>query len=360
MENGRAKSIAPRWWSGLWRTPMPAFGCEISDTGISVARWRGGSSGIDAAAWKPLQAGIIEASPLRENILKPDEAQRAFAEVLASLGIERPAPSARNLTEAVLVIPDQSARLFVLNFDTFPSRASERLPLVKWRLKKSLPFDVESAAISYFVQRTGTDLQVVAVAAPQWIVRQYEALAQQFGLLPKFVTLSTLASLGLVNDLNGNSAHPSAPGDWVPDQAGGGETRELSGAPGVLVAKYSPPWFTTAILQGGMLRLFRTVGLEQGENDSLSPADVLGSVYPSIAYFQDHFHATISRGLLCGLGDHSASIAEALERELKLRTGALVPDPGRLVSGIEGGIDGNQAERHFAALLGVVREQNNG
>ena len=123
--------------------------------------------------------------------------------------------------------------------------------------------------------------------------------------------------------------------------------------------KYSPPWFTTAILQGGMLRLFRTVGLSAGEDGLLSPADVLGSVYPSIAYFQDNFQGSVARAYLCGLGRNTVAMEAALERELSLQTSPLVPEIAAAASRSALGGDPYRAERHFAALLGLVREQQN-
>lgn len=339
QNNGSHTSSAlARWWGGLWRTPLPTLGCEIADAGISIARWSRSSRSLDAAVWKPIPPGTMEASPLRDNILELEPVQRALAEALTSLGISS-AAALRKPVEAVLVIPDQAARLFVLHFETFPERWSEGLPLVKWRLKKSLPFDVESAAISYVVQRSDAGLQVIAVAAPHRIVKQYEVMARQFGLRPRQVILSTLAALGLAG--NGNSS-PSVM-----------EGKPSGGIAGVLIAKFSPPWFTTAILQGDALRLFRTVALPAGADGLLAPADVLGSVYPSIAYFQDNFQGTVARGYLCGLGENSASIAAALEQELALPTSPLVTELGGLVSGM----DPPSAERHFAAMLGIAREQ---
>jgi type IV pilus assembly protein PilM len=333
MQNGTHKSSAPaRWWGRLWNSPLPSLGCEISQSGISIARWSGDAR-LETAAWKPLPAGVVEASPLRENIPQPDEVRKAFAEALASLGISNTAESSRRPTEVVLVIPDQAARLFVLNFDTFPQKSAEGLPLVKWRLKKSVPFDVETAAISYFVQRSGAEQQVVAVVTPQWIIRKYEAIPESFGLRPRRVILSTLASLGLAGEVTAG---------LPPD-----------GRVGVLVAKYSPPWFTTAVLQGGALRLFRTVGLSAGENGSLSPAEVLAAIYPSVVYFQDSFQGMIARGYLSGLGESTASISSALEGELHLQASPLVPNPDALVSGFEP----LRAEQCFAALLGVAQEQ---
>ena len=355
QNNGRGRSSSlGRLWGKLWNSPLPTLGCEISHSGVSLARWSWNSAGLDTAAWKPIPAGAVEASPLRENIQQPEEVRKAFAEAMASLGISPAADSSKRPHEVVLVIPDQAARLFVLNFDTFPQRSSQGLPLVKWRLKKSVPFDVETAAISYFVQRSAAELQVVAVATPQSIVRKYEAIPESFGLRPRWVSLSTLASLGLAGDFKENL--PPAVRTGGPASSAEGSLGEQAGRVGVLVAKYSPPWFTTAILQAGTLRLFRTVGLSAGEDGSPSRADALAAIYPSMAYFQDNFQGAITRGYLCGLGESSDSIAAALEREPHLETNPLVLN----TNGLRSGFDAVRAEQYFAALLGVAQEQRNG
>ncbi len=269
-ENGRGgkANLLARGWRRLWNSPRPTLGCEISQEGIVLGRWSAQSSDLETVTWKPVSDGAVVASPLRENLQRPEEVRQAFAAALDSLGMASRSSSPERGAELAMVIPDQAARLFVLSFDTFPQRSPEALALVKWRLKKSLPFDVETAALSCLVERQGGELQVVAVAAPQWIIRQYEALAESFGLRPRCVTLSTLASLGLVR-----TAQLEAAG--VPASSAEGSEAASRRQTGILVARYSAPWFTIAILQQGYLRLFRTVGLGSGEDRRPTPAEVL-------------------------------------------------------------------------------------
>ena len=355
QENGARNkaSAATRLWRKLWNSPQPTLGVEISTQAVSVGRWSSKSAQIETSAWKSLPDGAVEASPLRENIQRPEEVQQALSAAFSSLGIlpgsAAPANSSKRPADVVLVIPDQAARLFVLHFDTFPEKPREARPLVQWRLKKSVPFEIESAALSYFVRSSGNELQVVAVTTPQSILRQYETVAEDFGFRPRWVTLSTLASLGLAETAgleNGSPGGHPAPQSEGPD---GKDT----GLPGVLVAKYSPPGFTTAILQGGHLRLFRTAGVEANGEGLLSPADVLEVIYPSVVYFQDNFKGSLKRAYLCGLGENSAAIAESLEGELYLETAPLVPEQ----RGGSADADRGRWERHFAALLGIAREQ---
>ena len=86
----------------------------------------------------------------------------------------------------------------VLDFDNFPSDAKEQLALIRFRLRKSVPFDVESAAISYFVQPAeGKKFDVVVVVAPLEVVSRYEAPFRAAGMNPGLVTTSSLAALNL-------------------------------------------------------------------------------------------------------------------------------------------------------------------
>ena len=88
---------------------------------------------------------MLAISPLKENVL--DEA--AFAAAVKALAT---AHAARKGKDAALILPDFSTRITVLDFDSFPADAEEQLALIRFRLKRSVPFDVESAAVSYFAQ----------------------------------------------------------------------------------------------------------------------------------------------------------------------------------------------------------------
>ena len=112
-------------------------------------------------------------------------------------------------------------------------------------------------------------------------------------LRPRCVVLSTLATLGLLPE-----ASAGRTGIALPSAA------DPAGLPGVLVAKYSPPWFTTAILQGRQVRLFRTVGLSPGPDGLLAAETVIEALYPSMVFFQDNFGGQLDAAWLCGLGRH--------------------------------------------------------
>ncbi len=53
--------------------------------------------------------------------------------------------------DVTVVVPDGAARVLLLDFDQLPGKLAEALPVVRFRLKKLLPFDADDAAVSYQV-----------------------------------------------------------------------------------------------------------------------------------------------------------------------------------------------------------------
>ena len=86
------------------------------------------------------------------------EAVRSVLDAVA----ERAGGRSRDVT---LVVPDAAVRVLLLEFDQLPSKMSDALPVVRFRLKKLLPFDADDAAVSYQVMSSAKDLvRVLAVA----------------------------------------------------------------------------------------------------------------------------------------------------------------------------------------------------
>src|SRR5579872_1138584 len=172
---------------GLLQDPPPAMAFEISEAGIAAARI-GSKAELDFQALKP---GTLSVSPLKENVIDPDEFSRAVRSLAST-------QNARKRKDVALILPDFSARITVLDFDNFPSDAKEQASLIRFRLKRSVPFDVESAALSYWAQGSGhKNMDVVAVMAPLEIVSRYEAPFRALGMDPGLVTTSSVAALEL-------------------------------------------------------------------------------------------------------------------------------------------------------------------
>ncbi len=83
-------------------------------------------------------AGIEE-----PNLRAPEAVAAAIRSALDEVS-----PRTRAVT---LVLPDTLVRVFVLDFDSLPAKAAEAVPVVRFRLRKMVPFDVEHAGVSYQV-----------------------------------------------------------------------------------------------------------------------------------------------------------------------------------------------------------------
>src|SRR5215510_8370889 len=123
----------------ILQEPPPAMAFEISEAGIAAARI-GARAELD---FQPLRPGSVSVSPVRENVVDSDE----FLGAVRSLAGTQ---AARKRKDVALILPDYSTRISVLDFDQFPKEPQEQAALIRFRLKRSVPFDVESAAMSYY------------------------------------------------------------------------------------------------------------------------------------------------------------------------------------------------------------------
>jgi type IV pilus assembly protein PilM len=142
------------------------------------------------------------------------------------------------IRDVTVIVPDAAVRVLFVDFDQLPSKAAEALPVVRFRLKKLLPFDADEAMVSYQVMTTGKDsVKLLAVAMPKAVLEEYESAVLAAGYLPGAVLPSTLAALAGLDEAE---------------------------AP-VLVVNAGLGTVTTAIVQGGVLTLHRSVDMGVGD-----------------------------------------------------------------------------------------------
>lgn len=282
----------------LLQEPPPVMAFEISEAGIAAARI-GRTAEID---FRPLKPGVLEVSPIKENIADPDElytAVRAFAGSLAG----------RKRRDVALILPDFATRIAVLDFDEFPADAKEQLSLVRFRLKRSVPFDVESAAVGYWAQAPqGKKCEVVVVVAPLEIVSRYEAPFRAVGMNPGFVTASALAALELASDSG------------------------LS-----VLAKITGRALTVLVRQQGVVKLVRCL-----EVPSADWEDIAAVLLPTFVFVEDQLGTKAERLILCGFGPQTEEAQRRFQAELEVAV-----EPLRSALGVPG--------ENNAGLLGYLR-----
>ncbi len=265
-----------RWLDVL---PHPALVCEIAPEHVAVARWTRGGRALEAFAVEPLPAGAIVPSPTEANLANAGAVRVALERILS-----RVHPKGHELA---LLVPDPVVRVFILPFDTFPKRPDEAIPLLRWRLKKSVPFDVGETVVSYWAQPPrGQGIDVVAALAWQRILREYEELVEAVGVAPGVVLSSTLATLPLLEE---------------------GRT--------TLLARLSGASLTTVIVRDSILCVYRCTEMGAGA-DGLAPQALLDEIYPAVAYCQDTLQENVEQIRLAGLGKRYADFRQKVEREM--------------------------------------------
>lgn len=261
--------------SSLLNEPPPTHAFELSEAGIAFAP----VSQPGLAKFSPLEPGVLLVSPVHDNIQQP----QALLDHIQSLA---PANGHRKRRAAV-ILPDYCARVAVLDFDTFPTAPDEQQALVRFRLKKSVPFEVDTAVVSYVEQprssngTNGAKVEVLAAVMSSDIVHQYEAPFRVAGFHPGLVTTSSLAALNLL--------------------AVDGIT---------LLVKLSGRILSVFVLQEKAVKLARCVEMEGRGGD-----DIESVLHPTIAYIEDELKARPKQVWLAGFGEELERLAPRWQNE---------------------------------------------
>jgi len=261
----------------------PRLACEIAPEGVTAARAAAtAEAALDSVARIPLADGAVMPGLKPGNLTDRVAVIAAIRRALEAIDVR---PNSRG-AELTIIIPDAAVRVLLLDFDALPAKLTEALPIVRFRLKKLVPFEIDDAMVSYQVMSSSkTTVRVLAVAIPRDILAEYETVVREAGFEPGAVLPSTLAALAGV-------AAPEAS----------------------LVVNAGSAGVTTAITRDGVLLLHRSVDLQPAASgvDPEIPAqlqqlsvaeithEIAQAVTVAVAYFEDTLSATPSTILSAG------------------------------------------------------------
>src|SRR5579862_1482567 len=169
----------------------PRVACEISADRVVAGRAADNGAALEAATTATLPPGLLTPGLQQANFGDRAKLAPALRDTLAAV--------AGRWRDICVVIPDASTRVMLLDFETFPEKQPDAEAVVRIRLKKSLPFDVDHSSISFERQGTGNVVRVVAAVTPLAVLEEYESLVRDAGFNPGAVLPSMLAVLGLVD-----------------------------------------------------------------------------------------------------------------------------------------------------------------
>lgn len=277
--------------SGAQVGGRPPAAVEISPEGVLAAAGHGGSG--PAYAFVELPEGAVTPGIGEANLQSP----ATVAEAIRS-ALEEVSPRTRSVT---VVVPDPAVRVFVLDFDAFPAKAAEAVSVVRFRLRKTVPFDVEQAGIGYQVlTQSKAECKVLAAVLPGPILAEYEAAVRAAGYEPGAVIPSSLAALETVDS----------------DEA-------------AITANLSAAVLTTTIAAGKDLLLYRTLDLPADAAERTT--EVQRGIAVAAAYYEDkvgtrptelHYSGRESRMEFARwIGDPELRVVDLVERPMGIPMG---------------------------------------
>ncbi len=219
-------------------------------------------------AFVALPPGALACGIEGANLRQPEVVAAAIRTALDEVS-----PRKRAIT---LVLPDSLVRVFVLDFDSLPAKPAEAIPVLRFRLRKMVPFDVEHAGISYQVLSQDRDqTRVLAAILPGPILAEYEAAVRAAGYEPGAVLPSSLAALEAMDSMEA-----------------------------VLATNLSCQGLTTTIANGNDLLLYRTLDLPEDPVQRVS--EIQRGIAVAAAYYEDKLQVRPQRLYYAG----NASLGE--------------------------------------------------
>ena len=190
--------------TSLRESSTPSVAVEIAVGRVSAAslEWRGHQPVIAAHATETFPETALVPSLASANIHDRSTLVAALRQVLDQIGRAR---------RIGLVVPDIVGKVSLIKFEKVPARAPDLEQLVRWQVRKTAPFPIEEAQVSYVPTLAAADGQEFLVTlARRSVIEEYENLCADAGAYAGIVDLSTF---NVANSVLASGAAPEA--DWL-------------------------------------------------------------------------------------------------------------------------------------------------
>jgi len=285
----------------LFTTPGPAVAVSIAPEQVAAVHVESGRKGplVRGHARLPLPEGAVTPAVQGTNLADPAAVAEALEGVLERLP--------RRPRRIGLLLPDAAAKVSMVRFASVPARAADLDPMLRWQVRRTVPFDVDEAQVDWMPGRTtaGGEQEFVAVLAHRAVVEEYERVCAAAGMHAGLVDLLSFSLIEAA--VACGATDPTV--DWLLVHVGGGAS-------------------TLAVVRDRHPLLFRTVA------DGQPPGDL---VHQTAMYYEDRLgggglsHALIAGN--CGAPHGFEAIRRVIEGRLAIavepianRLARLLPD----------------------------------
>lgn len=234
-----------------------------------------------------------------------------------------------------LLIPDNYARVAIIPFEEVPRSRRDAIELIRWKIKKSVPFRVEDAAVDYQVLESDrAGLSVLAVLTPRSIVEEFESVFASIGIHAGLVELSTFSLINLCRSR----------------LAEGSRDQEL------LLANVTGTFFSFVIFRAGRIAFFRSKAFAADVGSDASEAAIRllrREIQTSLVYYREKLEGRgLSKVYLRVIDLDAGAVAGLFSNEPGLGTLEMV-DPRRVVSA-NGRFEGERGEALLQRLAPAI------
>ena len=274
----------------VFKSPRPLWACEFTSRHVIVAGVDASHKKVAGRAVEPLPLDVVQASLGGKNLIEPDTARDITKDAIRRAGVRG--------YEMSVVIPDDSSRIALVTAENLPGKGEDREAFLRWKLKKAVPFDVDTAQIAYQIlgPHQGSNdkgVDVMVALSPRSIIQEYEELLERLDIYAGYVVPSTIAAMNL---------RPEGPSTARPED--------------VLFVKVAPDSIATTIFQNSRPRFYRRV----------AEMPLYDAVYPTMMYYQDKLGGTtLSSATVCGYDSDLHSEMEELEDRLNVPVRGMEP-----------------------------------
>ena len=269
----------------LFTPPRLSVALEIAAGHVAAVRLGAGAPpAIEAHAVEALPDGAVVPSLAASNIVDPAAVTAALGRALSGVGGGR---------HVALVVPDAVAKVSLVRFDQVPAKAADLDAMLRWNVRKSLPFKAEDAQMTYGDGAlVDGGREFVVASARRDIIAEYEGVCTAAGVHAGLVDLATF------NLVNLQLASASGGGDW-------------------LLVHLAADQVTLAIVRDRAVIFYRHRGADGDE----SLADL---VHQTTMYYEDRLGGRGFGRVLVAGASHGPDSADGLRRSLEQRLGTQV------------------------------------
>jgi len=272
------------------KSPRPVWACEFTSRHVIVAGTDSSRKRVAGRAVEPLPEGAISSTLNGKNLVDFETVHDITKDAIRRAGVRG--------FEMSVVIPDDSSRIAIVTADNLAGKAEDREAFLRWKLKKTVPFEVDTAQIAYQVLGSresieGKGFDVLVAVSPRSVVQEYEELLERLDIHAGYVVPSTIAAMNM---------GPEVSSGTKPDD--------------VLFVKVAPDSIATIVFQNRRPRFYRRVG----------EMPLYDAVYPTMMYYQDKLGGTsLSCAKVCGYDSDLLSEMEELEDRLNVPVRGMEP-----------------------------------